>query len=128
MGVRYYAVTVSTKDQSIFAPASGPYDSHSGAMGFHARALAMESSPSLDRGRTQLYERRVLLDTESVGIPGAEDDLMRLLHDDPVLRYIYELGRVQGEQQARTRAAEQPQGAPVAPKPGAKGGSTEKTV
>lgn len=128
MGARYYAVTVSSKDLSILAPAYGPYDSHSAAMGFHARALAMESMPPLDRGRTQLYERKVLLDTGSV--PGSDqpEEWMRLLHDDAVLRMIYELGRRQGMQQEQERAAEQAQVAPAAPKPGAKGGNTGKTV
>lgn len=125
MGARYYAVTVSSKDLSILAPAYGPYDSHRAAMGFHARALAMESMPSLDRGRTQLYDRRVLLDTGTISATDA-DGMVRLLQEDPVLRYIFELGRARGEEQAR--ATEQSQGSPVAPTPGTKGGNTGKTV
>jgi hypothetical protein len=99
--MRYYAGIVDNDGHLMMTP-TGPYDGHDDVMARHVREVSLQSPRfNVTTGMMEppKYARRVLVDTGSLDVAN-EAELQQLLHTDPALRALFELGRNWGLREA----------------------------
>lgn len=89
MEPRYYSATVGADGQVMLPPAHMS-TTYSAVTSFHAHLLA--EKPLTLPPQPPKYENRVLLDLASIADLD-EAGWRRLLHDDPVLHMVFQMGR-----------------------------------
>jgi hypothetical protein len=101
---RYYACVLDEKGVLILPP-TGPFPTYSHAVDVHAKYLADQDAQPFPAGWPLHGDRRrVLLDLGSV--TGADhDEMQQLLLHDPVLRAVFQLGRMSGVSRADSTEA-----------------------
>ena len=92
---RYYAALVRAEDGVVVTPLSLPQESYTAAINIHASMLNRHTERSP-------FQTRVLVDLGTVRWETPEE-MKQILHDDPTLRAVFEVGRRYGVDEAENR-------------------------
>jgi hypothetical protein len=99
VSARYYAAKVDLGGNLREVPGP-PCDTYDKAMDVHVSEIGRQAWPVVIRPRQNgKPDRRVLLDLGTVPIPGEIADVAAVLHNDPVLKAVFELGRRVGRRE-----------------------------